>query len=153
MALRASAGVLFLVCLILCFWPVVPFIVSRENVRLVFYVFIFFFFYIGEDFGFKMTVSSNKCKGNFPLSEWDDSFEISSIKQKLYWILQVSDPLNKFRGIKEKVFFFFYQTLGTKRNPFGLLLLNKMLQASVMCWGRSVYYWKHLRISSFVWWR
>lgn len=44
MALQASAGVLFLVCLVLCFWPVVPFIVSRENLRLVFDV-IWSFFY------------------------------------------------------------------------------------------------------------
>ena len=69
----------------------------------------------------------------------------------MYWILQVSDPLNKFRGIKKKVVFF-YIYLGTKSCPFGLLLLNKMLQAYV-CWGRSMYYWKHLRISSIVWWR
>lgn len=39
-----------------------PFIVSRENLRLVFYVSVVF----GEDFGFKMTVSSNKCKGKYP---------------------------------------------------------------------------------------
>lgn len=34
-----APGFCFLVCLVLRFWPVVPFIVSRENLRLVFYVF------------------------------------------------------------------------------------------------------------------
>lgn len=42
MALAARAGVLLLVCLVLRFWPVVPFIVSRENLRLVFYVSVFY---------------------------------------------------------------------------------------------------------------
>lgn len=61
-------GGLFWVRLVLRFWPVVPFIVSRENLRLV--CFCFCCFFIGEDFGFKMTVSSNKCEGNRPLSAW-----------------------------------------------------------------------------------
>lgn len=56
-----------------------------------------------------MTVSSNKCKRDRPpfLHEWD-SFKISSMKLKLHWILRASDPLNKFRGIKKRLFFFYF---------------------------------------------
>lgn len=63
-----------------------------------------------RSFGFKLwaaIIAKGKCP-HICTSE-PIVLEISSIKLKLHWILQVSDPPNKFRGIKIRfsVFFFF----------------------------------------------
>lgn len=40
--LQCECWVLFLGCLVLCFWPVVPFILSRENFRKKYFMFVFY---------------------------------------------------------------------------------------------------------------
>ena len=110
----ASAGVLFFGLFSSSFPTSSAFIVSRENLRLVFYVFCFYRWGLWV---FKMTVSSNKCKkGIFPpvcMSEMI-VLKLAQLNWKLYWILQVSDPLNKFRGIMKRLvcFCFFLSNFG-----------------------------------------
>lgn len=146
-AALSSVWIFFWVCLGLRFWPVVPSIVSRENFTLEFSVFYRWGVWV-------QTVSSNNCKGKTSplLHEWTDSFEISSIKLNLHWILQVSDPPNKFRGIKIRFFFcfvcFFIKLWEPKEIPLASYCwpsCSRRPRARAHPWGQtSTYLWCYL---------
>lgn len=83
-----------------------PFIVSRENLRS---VFLCFSFYSWGLWILNFTVSSNKKQKGcfcFPLICMSEIIVLKWAQTvKLHWILHVSDPINKFRGIKKRSFF------------------------------------------------
>lgn len=87
------------------------------------------------------------------LHEWTDSFEISSINLKLHWILQVSDPPNKFRGIKIRFFLFvcFLLNFGNQKKSLWPPIVERT--ASGIRVPEHIRVGKHRRIYGVIRWR